>query len=209
MLTDTPFYQQKLKAWQPILTPKWVVATFLVVGVIFIPLGFVLKGASDSVRRAAVGCACPAVGRPRPLTPGARCVLFAPQVVESMVQYGGDGAADEGNAACMLGNPGSQRWCMVNVPVPEDMEPPVYVYYQLTDFYQNHRRYVKSRDDSQLLGNVLPAGDLSDCDPLLYSPTNPSKVLHPCGLIANSFFNGEASRRALELELLHAMECCA
>ena len=48
---DTPFYQQRLKAWQPILTPKWVVATFLVVGVIFIPTGFILKGASDSVRR--------------------------------------------------------------------------------------------------------------------------------------------------------------
>jgi len=25
------------------------------------------------------------------------------------------------------------------------MEGPVYVYYQLDNFYQNHRRYVKSR----------------------------------------------------------------
>lgn len=30
----------------------------------------------------------------------------------------------------------------------------VYVYYGLSNFYQNHRRYVKSRDDSQLNGNL-------------------------------------------------------
>lgn len=29
----------------------------------------------------------------------------------------------------------------------------VFMYYGLSNFYQNHRRYVKSRDDSQLNGN--------------------------------------------------------
>jgi hypothetical protein len=33
-----------------------------------------------------------------------------------------------------------------------DMEGPVYVYYELQNFYQNHRRYVKSRSDDQLRG---------------------------------------------------------
>ena len=33
-----------------------------------------------------------------------------------------------------------------------DVKGPVYVYYQLDNFYQNHRRYVKSRDNSQLNG---------------------------------------------------------
>lgn len=28
------------------------------------------------------------------------------------------------------------------------------MYYGLSNFYQNHRRYVKSRDDSQLNGNI-------------------------------------------------------
>ena len=32
------------------------------------------------------------------------------------------------------------------------MKAPVYVYYELDNFYQNHRRYVKSRSDSQLEG---------------------------------------------------------
>jgi hypothetical protein len=40
------------------------------------------------------------------------------------------------------------------------------MYYALTNFYQNHRRYVKSRDDSQLWGkadkDIKPS---SDCGP--------------------------------------------
>ena len=30
----------------------------------------------------------------------------------------------------------------------------VFIYYGLTNFYQNHRRYVKSRSDAQLLGDL-------------------------------------------------------
>ena len=33
-----------------------------------------------------------------------------------------------------------------------NMDGTVYLYYKLTDFYQNHRRYVKSRSDQQLRG---------------------------------------------------------
>lgn len=34
------------------------------------------------------------------------------------------------------------------------MKPPIYVYYELDNYYQNHRRYVKSRSSLQLLGEV-------------------------------------------------------
>lgn len=34
------------------------------------------------------------------------------------------------------------------------MEGPVYVYYELRKFYQNHRSYVKSRSFDQLKGGV-------------------------------------------------------
>lgn len=37
---------------------------------------------------------------------------------------------------------------------PRYMEPPTYVYYELENYYQNHRRYVKSRNSYQLLGEV-------------------------------------------------------
>ena len=66
----------------------------------------------------------------------------------------------------------------------------VYMYYGLSNFYQNHRRYVKSRDDNQLLGDTgHAAADLTgDCQP--FKGYNDSVGYAPCGAIANSLFNG-------------------
>lgn len=44
--------------------------------------------------------------------------------------------------------------CQVTFTLREDMESPVYVYYELQKFYQNHRSYVKSRSYDQLAGGV-------------------------------------------------------
>merc|ERR1719235_2124111 len=74
----------------------------------------------------------------------------------------------------------------VTITVDKDMTKPVYVYYELENFYQNHRRYVKSRSDEQLKGD-FPGASLGDCDPLKRDPIT-GKVLWPCGLIANSMF---------------------
>jgi hypothetical protein len=88
--------------------------------------------------------------------------------------------------------------------IPEDIPGPVYVYYQLDNFYQNHRRYVKSRSFSQLNGKYLEKGDLKDCDPIILNKDlgpnitfaadkvtklDPEKPAVPCGLVAKSFFN--------------------
>lgn len=42
--------------------------------------------------------------------------------------------------------------CLMPIEVTETMSQPIFVYYQLENFYQNHRRYVKSRDYKQLMG---------------------------------------------------------
>ena len=47
--SDSPFYQQRLKAWQPILTPKYAIITFSAVGIAFVAIGFGLKAANDAV----------------------------------------------------------------------------------------------------------------------------------------------------------------
>lgn len=39
--------------------------------------------------------------------------------------------------------------CTIEIDVDEKMDEPVYVYYELDNFYQNHRRYVRSRSDLQ------------------------------------------------------------
>ncbi|KAK9902257.1 hypothetical protein WJX75_009793 [Coccomyxa subellipsoidea] len=72
------------------------------------------------------------------------------------------------------------------------MKPPVYVYYELDRYYQNHKRYVRSRDDSQTGSG---SGGSSKCAPQQYvngvpDPSLPHNgEINPCGLIAWSFFN--------------------
>mmetsp|Transcript_28885 Transcript_28885/g.68110 ORF Transcript_28885/g.68110 Transcript_28885/m.68110 type:complete len:342 (-) Transcript_28885:60-1085(-) len=162
---DTDFYQQRLKAWQPILTPGYVTVTFCVIGAAFCFIGWGLWSASAGV-------------------------------VEASVQYDGEGASA---TDCMITSQNEKRVCTVDITPTEDMEAPVYVYYQLDNFYQNHRRYVKSRSDAQLRGELVDgaymgADDLEDCDPLIYDPNATDKVLYPCGLIAYSFFNDVIGR---------------
>lgn len=67
-----------------------------------------------------------------------------------------------------------------------DFEGDVFMYYQLTNFYQNHRRYVKSRDDNQLLGEFTSPVS-SDCKP--FDVNESGTAIVPCGAIANSLFN--------------------
>ncbi|MES1911194.1 MAG: hypothetical protein MHM6MM_003671 [Cercozoa sp. M6MM] len=144
---SSAFKQQRLPAWQPILTPKLVVLTFLIVGVIFLPLGGVILAAANGVK-------------------------------EFKVRY-------DNVEACQVsrqeGNYG--KTCQVAVDITEDMDGPVYFYYELHNFYQNHRRYVKSRSDSQLR-NADSSTD--GCYPL--EDFNNTK-LYACGLIAGSYFN--------------------
>jgi LEM3 (ligand-effect modulator 3) family / CDC50 family len=80
--------------------------------------------------------------------------------------------------------------CSLRFNIPNDIGPPVLLYYRLTNFYQNHRRYVKSLDSDQLLGNALGYSTIqgSACDPLTVN-NDTQKAYYPCGLIANSLFN--------------------
>ena len=79
----------------------------------------------------------------------------------------------------------------------EEMEGSVYIYYGLTNFYQNHRRYVKSREDGQLQGDVEKDLSSSDCDPFNIVTVNGTdgketvKNYIPCGAIANSMFSDD------------------
>lgn len=93
--------------------------------------------------------------------------------------------------------PGDPQKCILQFEIPEDMGPPVLFYYQLTNFYQNHRRYVKSFYDKQLKGEVFDSSTVedSDCDPLRL--TDSGIPYYPCGLIANSLFNDTFSNPVL------------
>lgn len=79
--------------------------------------------------------------------------------------------------------------CSLQFNLPEDIGPPVLFYYHLTNFYQNHRRYVSSYYDKQLAGTAVSSADVaaSSCSPL--KDNGAGLPYYPCGLIANSVFN--------------------
>jgi LEM3 (ligand-effect modulator 3) family / CDC50 family len=85
----------------------------------------------------------------------------------------------------------SSPQCLIQFDIPFNISPSVLIYYKLTNFYQNHRRYVQSYDSGQLKGKHRTVNDLKNgnCKPLAVSG---DQVIYPCGLIANSIFNGVA-----------------
>lgn len=88
--------------------------------------------------------------------------------------------------------------CYLRFYIPENMGPPVLFYYYMTNFYQNHRRYVDSFNADQLKGDAKTYSqvDGSSCDPLEVDKDK-GKPYFPCGLIANSMFNDTFSSPVL------------
>jgi len=80
---------------------------------------------------------------------------------------------------------GNDAECTITLKVEEDMKGPIFFYYKLVNFYQNHRSYVMDYDIQQLQGDV---DDTSSCS-VEETKTKDGKSTYPCGLIANSFFN--------------------
>ena len=96
--------------------------------------------------------------------------------------------------------------CDISFTLTEDMDSPIMIYYQLEGFFQNHRRYVKSKSVPQLRGDDLKKKDVeSDCDPIITNKDigkkismsntdlNENDVAIPCGLIAKTYFNDSYS----------------
>jgi len=161
---DSKFKQQALPAWQPILTAGTVLPTFFVIGVAFIPIGVGL-------------------------------MYFSNQVKEVIIDYTNcenpEGVVCSKVIEDYTGGLPKKCTCDLNIDASDigdaDWEGQVFLYYGLTNFYQNHRRYVKSRSDKQLYGDLVSRPS-EDCSPFLEN-NNESKIYAPCGAIANSLFN--------------------
>ncbi|RXM93385.1 Cell cycle control protein 50B [Acipenser ruthenus] len=116
---NTAFTQQRLPAWQPILSAGIVLPLFVVIGLTFIGIGIGLFITSSNV---------------------------------------------------------------------QEIEGPVFMYYGLTNYYQNYRKYGISRDDDQLFGNIDSLKSPANfCSP--YQMGAKQMPIAPCGAIANSLFN--------------------
>jgi len=160
--SDIPIQTQTINAWHPILDPNWVIFTYLALAAIMIPFGYHLVAESD-------------------------------KIVELKQLYDAGNKEGMASACPSIGeNYNANENCTLTFEVPKDMEPPVLVYYELTNFHQNYNKYVTSRDDYQLTGRVggQSAIEAANCNPI-------NKLgnifINPCGLIANTFFNDKFS----------------
>ncbi|KAK1796227.1 hypothetical protein P4O66_009298 [Electrophorus voltai] len=155
---NTAFKQQRLPAWQPIITAGTVLPAFFIIGLIFIPIGIGLYVTSNNIK-------------------------------EFEIDYTGiDISSPCFNCSQSYSwNTTTSCTCSIPFSLDQPFESNVFMYYGLSNFYQNHRRYVKSRDDSQLNGNFdsLKAPS-KECEPYRINENMP---IAPCGAIANSMFN--------------------
>jgi hypothetical protein len=123
-------------------------------------------------------------------------------IYESTVVYDGDGA----DVDCTITEQNQGKFCPVSFTMKEHVKGPLYVYYELSNYYQNHRRYVSSRDANQLMGQSVSLNLLKEsCDPLT---TNGTQTLNPCGLIANSLFSGSLFSFAVTCILFRLLTGC-
>ncbi|XP_062997109.1 cell cycle control protein 50B [Elgaria multicarinata webbii] len=156
---NTAFTQQRLPAWQPLLSAGTVLPLFFCLGLAFVAVGLGLHFSSEHIEEIEIdytrvldGPNCSA------------CARFAGSL------------------------PGRGPCCLVRFELPVDFPAPVCLYYQLSNYFQNNRRYSISRDDEQLSGDSTALRHpIQECQP--YQKTAKGTPIAPCGSVANSLFN--------------------
>ena len=165
----TRFTQQELPALRPLLTPGRVVTLLIAIGTVFVPIG-------------------------------AACLVASASVVELKVRYDQTCFANTGAGSMTNTQRQGELWkagtegetCNLRLKVTDDMDAPIYVYYEMSNFYQNHRRIAKSVSATQLRSGEK-VEDPDECAPALYIDNNKTlgggEEVLPCGLRAATYFN--------------------
>lgn len=106
------------------------------------------------------------------------------------------------------------KQCTLTIKIDEKIPEPVFLYYELKNFYQNHRLFVRSKSYSQLRNakKIIPK-ELEFCAPALYNKDfsgyyneskakelDPDDVAWPCGMIARSVFNDTYNIEGYEID---------
>ncbi|XP_063810259.1 cell cycle control protein 50B-like [Pseudophryne corroboree] len=151
---NTAFTQQRLPAWQPLLSASIILPLFFLAGLSFIGIGIGLYYSSNSIK-------------------------------ETEYDYTG---SLSGNYCYPCATAATPCYCNFTFNITEYFQAPVFMYYELSNFYQNHYRYMSSIDNTQLSGFLDNLKNPSnDCVP--YRLDSNQKPVAPCGAVANSMFN--------------------
>lgn len=180
---NTAFRQQRLKSWQPILSPQSVLPLLILIGCIFAPIGVGLIVSVSNVQDLVINYS--------------QCHELASKesfqrIPNKYANYHFKKSVSVKPSWKLNENKNGDLTCQLQFEIPNNLKHSIFVYYKLTNFYQNHRKYVESHDTGQLKGKAIAAQDLdNNCNPLREKD---KKAVYPCGLIANSLFNDTFSK---------------
>lgn len=81
--------------------------------------------------------------------------------------------------------------CVIYFNITKEIKGTMFLHYKLTNFFQNHGRYINSRSDPQLRGEFESYNDLASCGDFrsVNNSKNLSDIYVPCGAVALSLFN--------------------
>ncbi|KAK3988284.1 ligand-effect modulator 3 family [Cladorrhinum sp. PSN332] len=192
---NTAFRQQRMRAWQCVLTPKLIVTIFSILAAIYLGFGAYLTYLAYKVRDITIDytkCLTEA--------PTADFEQIPPDYIQAHFSVKNENLdpfksqwKKEVRTVEVANYTADRDYCVVKVNIPEDLKPTISFFYRLDNFYQNHRRYVNSFNAKQLLGDAVDGSTINDstCDPLTHGLDfkNETKIIYPCGLVANSLFN--------------------
>lgn len=161
------FARQKFEGWRPILNVASAQIFFISVGIFCISLGIPILTASLTVRR-------------------------------YEIRYEGEGPFkdldDTARQELLWRNSDAGVPVTVQFRTNSHMNPPIYLFYRMADFYQNYRRYVRSYDATSMHNNGSGVGAAA-CEPFRFQNFEQNQSLPddgaitPCGQIAHSNFN--------------------
>ncbi|KAK0376386.1 hypothetical protein CLIM01_06261 [Colletotrichum limetticola] len=190
----TPFNQQRLKAWKPLLTPKSSIKIFLALGVVCLSLGVFWLVQNVKIREMRIDYTkCDEIESFNELE------VMPPDNVRKRFKASSAGQPVDqwkrsNQSVTFDGVTKNYTLCTIEFFLPEDLQPPVLYYYRLTNFHQNHRLYVNSRHKDQLKGEAVSLNSIksSNCAPVAsrnVAGSAEENIVYPCGMIANSYFN--------------------
>jgi len=182
---SSPFLQQSLRTWYPFFVPQCVIPSFFAIAILFVVLGGVFANRSDLAFAQIVRY--DDVNKYQ-LIPS-RPLVNIQQGLKNF-SVGGDTSLQ-----------GTQT--KIIFTLLKDLPAPVYLYYGLTNFFQNHRNFVQGRNMLQLAGSPQTKTTMYACEPYL-SPSASPRVMFtagsknvtaedmtysPCGIAPWSMFN--------------------
>ncbi|KAJ0400299.1 hypothetical protein ATCC90586_004256 [Pythium insidiosum] len=180
--------QQRFRVWEPMLTLNWSIAICFVVAASCTAIGIAMVLESSTLTTYRVV-----------YDDGGRSHMEAKAVQP-------DGTVQDLDK-CLLDSPGqansfhADHTCLITITLREPIAGPAYVFYELSDLHQHHRRFVSSMDRTQFTDEWRPGVLLTTCDPMAETESEACDIgfcsaaskqrrdYFPCGIVANTMFN--------------------